>query len=85
MSRLHPVLRELCKQKSVINFDYKNYKGINSSRRAELHNLFYGQTEFHPKEQWLVEAVDIDKGETRVFSLEDMTDIDYNGVNLSSL
>lgn len=83
MSRLLTVLSELCNQGSVINFDYVNYRGEFSTRETKLHKLYFGQTQYHPEEQWLIEAKDIEKGETRTFALNDMTNIMYGTIQLA--
>lgn len=51
---------------------YKNYRGEVAQRHIRPVKIFFGATEYHPDEQWLMEAVDLDKGETRVFAMRDM-------------
>lgn len=51
---------------------YTNWKGERAPRRIRPVKMFFGATEWHPVEQWLMEAVDLDKGVTRVFAMKDM-------------
>ena len=34
--------------------------------------LWFGKTEFHPTEQWLLNAVDVEKDEQRNFAMADI-------------
>jgi hypothetical protein len=60
----------------VLKFRYKNWQGIVADRKARFEALVYGSTEWHPKPQWLVKAVDLDKGEVRLFALQDMVPLE---------
>ena len=55
---------------AVIN--YTNYKGVRSERRIVPRIVWWGSTEYHPTEQWLLDAFDVDKGVERTFALEDI-------------
>jgi len=50
---------------------YKNYKGEIRERIIIPYNLTFSTTRHHPKMQWLLEAFDCEKNETRVFALAD--------------
>jgi predicted DNA-binding transcriptional regulator YafY len=63
------------KQNSVIEFDYVNRKGEFSHRRAMVQRFYYGQTEYHPNQQWLLEAFDMGKSSIRTFTLKDMLNV----------
>lgn len=58
----------------MISFVYTNWKGEVETRRVEPIKLYYGSTEWHPKEQWLLEAMDLDKGAIRQFAVNDIID-----------
>jgi predicted DNA-binding transcriptional regulator YafY len=51
--------------------DYTNHRGERASRRIRpLQNgFFYGKTEWHPKRQWLLDAFDCEKNDTRTFAV----------------
>jgi hypothetical protein len=53
-------------------FVYRNWRGEVSTRHARPVRMFYGATFYHPEAQWLMEMVDLDKGETRIFAMKDM-------------
>lgn len=53
-------------------FWYKNYRGEVAKRRVRPLYIHFGKTEWHPTEQWLMCAFDLDKGETRDFAMVDM-------------
>jgi hypothetical protein len=58
-----------------IAFDYINWKGSQSRRRARVMGIFWGSTEYHPEEQWLIKAMDLDKKQERVFAMRDMSNV----------
>ena len=53
-------------------FEYINYKGIKSTRNVIPMSLYFGATEFHPENQWLIVAYDLDKQCERTFALNDI-------------
>lgn len=61
---------------NVIEFDYVNWKGEKGHRRALIKGFYYGATEYHKEEQWLLEAHDLDKNEDRIFAMRDMSNVD---------
>ena len=56
----------------VLQIVYKNYRGQTALRNILPEKIEFGKTWFHPTEQWLVHALDIDKNEKRIFTLKDM-------------
>lgn len=66
------VLKIYCERKSEIEFFYKNYKGDVSKRYVRTMHLYWGKTEYHPKEQWLLEAYDLLKKDIRHFAVVDI-------------
>jgi hypothetical protein len=56
----------------ALEFAYTNWRGERSNRRVQPIRLYHGSTEWHPDPQWLLEAVDLDKGEVRAFAVKDM-------------
>jgi hypothetical protein len=41
-------------------------------RRVKPIEVWYGKTEWHPKEQWFLKAMDLEKGEERNFAIRDI-------------
>ena len=56
----------------TLQFKYKNYKGKTNIRNVIPYNIHFGSTEFHPQEQWLLRAFDVDKCAERNFALKDV-------------
>jgi len=52
--------------------DYMNWKGERKKRTIRPHSIFYGATEWHPKNQWLLRATDLEKQRLRVFAIKDI-------------
>lgn len=51
-------------------FEYINHKGIKSARDVIPMSLYFGSTDFHPENQWLIVAYDLDKHRERTFALK---------------
>jgi ribonuclease HI len=58
-----------------LSVTYTNYRGETRQRTIEPKSVWFGSTEWHPEEQWLLKATDIEKGEERDFALKDITAI----------
>lgn len=52
---------------------YRNWRGEVATRCIKPIKMFFGSNEWHPEEQWLMEAMDLDKVEVRVFAMRDMS------------
>ena len=48
---------------------YTNYRGESAKRVIVPHSIWFGCTEWHPEDQWLLEAYDLDKQAFRSFAL----------------
>lgn len=62
---------------TVIEFDYVNWRGVSGHRKAEVMSTFYGSTEHHPEEQWLLKGYDMNKDAVRIFGMRDMSNVIY--------
>lgn len=51
---------------------YTNWQGETEVRTLMPQALFYGSTEHHPREQWLVQCLDVERGHVRHYSLDSM-------------
>lgn len=58
-----------------IEFDYVNWKGVNGHRKVMACKVYYGSTEYHPEEQWLLDGLDLDKMQSRIFAMKDMSNV----------
>jgi hypothetical protein len=51
---------------------YTNWRGETAKRDIEPLRIWWGNTEWHPDNQWMMEAKDVEKGVMRDFALRDM-------------
>ena len=51
---------------------YRNHRVVTGYRHITLHSIRFGNTEYHPRLQWLLEAFDHDKIEGRTFAVADI-------------
>ena len=54
-----------------VTVTYTNWRDETADRKILPKGVWYGSTEWHPEPQWLLRAVDVDKGENRDFALKD--------------
>jgi hypothetical protein len=59
-------------QCEVVRIKYTNYRGETAIRRIVPGQLRFGASEWHPEPQWLLDALDIDRGVTRSFAMKDI-------------
>lgn len=52
-----------------LRFRYTNWQGITSIRDVDVVSLIFGSNDWHRDPQWMIAALDRDKGEMRYFSL----------------
>lgn len=55
-----------------VTFEYVNYRGDRSKRVVEPLAIWYGETPFHPGQQWFLKAFDLDKQALRDFAMHDI-------------
>jgi hypothetical protein len=64
-------------QKALANpvkVKYTNYRGETAVRTIVPIRFYFGTTEYHPEEQWLVELWDVDRGAIRIYALKEITE-----------
>jgi predicted DNA-binding transcriptional regulator YafY len=52
--------------------DYTNYHGERSKRLVRPLSVAFENSEWHPDTQWILHAIDVERGETREFALKDI-------------
>ena len=57
---------------NTVEIIYTNWKGVTATRTIQPIEIWFGATDYHPDEQWLLKALDIDKGEQRDFAMQDI-------------
>ncbi len=55
----------------AITFAYTNWRGETAIRTVLPARIFWGANEWHPEPQWLMRALDVDRGEPRDFALKE--------------
>ena len=55
-----------------VYIDYTNYRGERSVRRILPERLYFGRTEYHPEDQWLLDAHDLGKDVSRTYAMKDI-------------
>ncbi len=55
-----------------IRIDYTNYAGERTARIVEPIRIYFGSTDHHPEQQWLMEAFDVRKKAIRHFAIQDV-------------
>lgn len=65
-----------------VSIYYKNYRGEIGWRKINPVSISYSSTEFHPEEQWILRAFDVEKDAIRDFAMKDI--IHWGEVSKSS-
>ncbi len=61
----------------IVNIRYKNWRGEIAVRRIRPSGkIWFGSTEWHKEEQWLLDAVDVEKDARRDFAMKDILEWD---------
>ena len=55
---------------SAVIIDYTNWRGERRERKIVPQYIVFGSTEYHPGQQWLLVAHDIEKGARRTFAMD---------------
>lgn len=56
----------------TVTFVYRNWREEIRERKVTPIRMWYGRTDWHPAEQWFMEAIDSENGNTRDFALADI-------------
>lgn len=48
---------------------YTNHRGETARRRIEPQRIWFGKTAWHPAEQWLLDAWDVERQALRTFAM----------------
>lgn len=57
---------------TAVRIDYTNWRNERGIRTIIPQQIRWGATEWHPGEQWLLEALDVEKGVLRTFAMKDI-------------
>lgn len=56
----------------AIKITYNNHEGVTTIRTIIPRKIWYGSTEWHSEPQWLLEAYDTNKKQSRNFAVRDI-------------
>lgn len=57
---------------TMVRIDYVNYRGERSVRLIVPQRIYFGDVEWHPGTQWILDAWDVDKAALRSFAVADI-------------
>jgi hypothetical protein len=64
--------RQIDDNGKAVHVVYTNYRGETAVRKIVPERIWFGSTEWHPKDQWLLDALDVEKQAKRSFALKDI-------------
>ena len=53
----------------VVELDYVNWRNARTTRRILPHHVWWGSTSYHPGDQWLLSATDLNDCVTKNFAM----------------
>ena len=56
----------------IVNVVYSNYRGETAIRKIIPKRIWFGRTEWHPENQWILDIFDIDKKAERSYAMKDI-------------
>jgi len=59
-------------ENKIVKILYTNYRGETAVRQIIPIKIWFGKTDWHPEEGWLLDAYDIEKQAERSFSMKDI-------------
>jgi predicted DNA-binding transcriptional regulator YafY len=65
-------MKQAVDQEKCVNIVYTNWRGETGTRKIIPEKVFFGATEWHPENQWLLHAYDVEKEAFRDFALKDI-------------
>ena len=66
------ILKNKTLEDVVISVLYKNWRGEEGVRKIIPLHIYFGSTEFHPVEQWLLKVWDCEKNDYRIYTFKDI-------------
>lgn len=55
-----------------VTIDYTNWRGERRMRKIRPLNIVFRASSWHPQNQWLLSAIDLEDGEVKEFALKDI-------------
>lgn len=64
--------QKLSEREVAVQIDYTNWKGERAIRTIIPHYVVFDSNEWHPKPQWLLVALDVERDEVRAFAQDNI-------------
>lgn len=78
LKEMYALIKKLERHRgAVIGFKYTNWKGKQSLRVAAISQVDFAECEWHEGKQYLLRAIDQEKGAIRFFAVKDMKDVKF--------
>ena len=61
--------------KHPINVRYTNWRGETAVRSIVPLEIYFGKTDYHPEEQWLLRVWDVERDAERIYAFKDIKEI----------
>lgn len=61
-------------QPDTVQISYTNWRGETAIRTIKPLEIWFGSTQWHKEEQWLLKAIDLGKNAERDFALKEIKD-----------
>lgn len=58
--------------RTIVTIRYTNWKGETGVRRIVPQRVYFSSSEWHPEPQWIMDALDLEKGAERSFAIKDI-------------
>jgi predicted DNA-binding transcriptional regulator YafY len=59
-------------EERTVRILYTNYRGETTLRRIVPERVHFASTDWHPKPQWLLDALDVERNAMRSFAMKDI-------------
>ena len=59
-------------KEKTVKILYTNYRSETAIREIIPEKIWFGETEWHPEPQWLLDAFDVEKKASRSFAMKDI-------------
>ena len=67
-----PQEKQTADKSQAVRIVYTNYKGETAIRNIIPQRVRFGSTQWHPENQWLLDALDLEKNAVRNFAMKDI-------------
>jgi len=57
---------------NIVKIFYTNWRGESNVRKIIPERIWFGSNEYHREDQWILDALDVEKNEKRSFAMKDI-------------